>query len=76
MQDKLVSVVLHGNNAIKTIDFKTGAIKRFRQVGGKIIQGPIISNNRVFVTIQNNNTQEVKIYTLPNLNLQRVVKSS
>ena len=71
MHSDLVTVTLHNDHTIKTVDVNTGAIKVIRQVGGKIIQGPVVTGDKVTVTIQESTTKFGKIYSLPNLILIR-----
>jgi hypothetical protein len=69
--DNNLTVDLHNDHTIKTIDAETGVIKTVRQVGGSIIRGPIISGNTVSVTVQEPQGKKLKFYRLPNLILFR-----
>ena len=62
-----VTVDLHNDHTIKSFDAETGVIKHIRQVGGKIVSGPIISGNTVSVTVQEPQGKKIKLYRLPNL---------
>ena len=52
MPDDLLTVDKRYDYTLKTIDVNSGAIKTVRQVGGKIIQGPVITGDKVSVTIE------------------------
>jgi hypothetical protein len=69
--DNNLTVDLHNDHTIKTIDAETGVIKTVRQVGGSIIRGPIISGNTVSVTVQEPQGKKIKLYRLPDLILFR-----
>lgn len=71
MHKDLVTVTLHNDNTLKTVDVNTGAIKVIRQVGGKIIQGPVVTGNKVTITIEEPTAKFGKVYSLPNLILIR-----
>jgi len=71
MPDVLLTVSIHDDYTIKTVDVNTGAIKNIRHVGGKIIQGPVITDDRVTVTVQEPSGKIGKIYTISNLFLKK-----
>lgn len=71
MHKDLVTVTLHNDNTLKTVDINTGAIKVIRQVGGKIIQGPVVTGDKVTITIEEPTAKFGKVYSLPNLILIR-----
>ena len=71
MPDALLTVSIHDDYTIKTVDVNTGAIKNIRHVGGKIIQGPVITDDRVTVTVQEPYGKIGKIYTISNLFLKK-----
>jgi len=71
MHKDLVTVTLHNDNTLKTVDVNTGAIKVIRQVGGKIIQGPVVTGDKVTITIEEPTAKFGKVYSLPNLILIR-----
>jgi len=71
MPDALLTVSIHDEYTIKTVDVNTGAIKNIRHVGGKIIQGPVITDDRVTVTVQEPSGKIGKIYTISNLFLKK-----
>jgi len=71
MTDALLTVSIHDDYTIKTVDVNTGAIKNIRHVGGKIIQGPVITDDRVTVTVQEPSGKIGKIYTISNLFLKK-----
>ena len=71
MHKDLVTVILHNDNTLKTVDVNTGAIKVIRQVGGKIIQGPVVTGDKVTITIEEPTAKFGKVYSLPNLILIR-----
>jgi len=71
MHKDLVTVTLHNDNTLKTVDVNTGAIKVIRQVGGKIIQGPVVTVDKVTITIQEPSSRFGKVYSLPILILIR-----
>lgn len=70
--DLLVSI--HNDHTLKTVDIKSGAIKYITQVGGKIIQGPVMSGDSVTVTIQTPTGKIGKIFKLPRLVVSRTFK--
>tara|TARA_B100000745_G_scaffold264435_1_gene189138 strand:+ start:122 stop:349 length:228 start_codon:yes stop_codon:yes gene_type:complete len=67
MNELGLTVDLHNDHTIKTIDASTGVIKRTRQVGGKIIWGPILVGNTVSVGVETPTGKKQKLYKLPNL---------
>jgi len=71
MADQLLTVSIHNDTTLKTVDVNTGAIKIIRHVGGKIIQGPVITDDKVTVTVEEPSGKTGKIYKLPNLSLYR-----
>jgi len=71
MPDALLTVSIHDDYTIKTVDVNSGAIKNIRHVGGKIIQGPVITDDRVTVTVQEPSGKIGKIYTISNLFLKK-----
>ena len=69
--DSNLTVDHHNEYTIKTFDAATGVIKTIRQVGGKIIRGPIISGDTVSVTVEEPQGKKIKLYKLPNLIIYR-----
>ncbi len=71
MPDDLLTVDKRDDYTLKTIDVNSGAIKTVRQVGGKIIQGPVISGDKVSVTIETPTGKVGKVFKLPTLIIQK-----
>ena len=71
MSDALLTVSIHDENTIKTVDVNTGAIKNIRHVGGKIIQGPVMTGDIVTITVEEPSGKVGKIYTVSNLFLKK-----
>jgi|ETNmetMinimDraft_31_1059906.scaffolds.fasta_scaffold208373_1 hypothetical protein len=68
MPDELLTVDIHNDYTLKTIDIRSGAIKTIRQVGGKIIRGPVlIGRDSVSITVETPTGKIGKILKLPNL---------
>jgi len=65
--NQVLTVAVHNDYTLKTIDVNTGAIKTVRQVGGKIIQEPIVTKNEVSCTVETPGGKFLKIFKLPNL---------
>ena len=68
MSDQFLTVDLHNEFTLKTIDTNSGAIKTIRQVGGKIIRGPVMmGKDRVSITVETPTGKIGKVLKLPNL---------
>jgi len=72
MQENLLTVNVQDKNTIRTVDVNSGAIKTIRDVGGEIIQGPLITGNMVTITVLEPSGNKLgKVYTLPSLALHK-----
>ena len=77
MPDELLTVDIHNDYTLKTIDIRSGAIKTIRQVGGKIIRGPVlIGQNSVSITVETPTGKIGKVLKLPNLIVIRTFQAS
>lgn len=66
-----ITVSIHNEYTLRTVDVNNGAIKVIRQVGGKIVQGPVITGDKVSITVETPGGKIGKIFSLPNLILTR-----
>jgi len=77
MPDELLTVDIHDEFTLKTIDTNSGAIKNIRQVGGKIIRGPVMmGKDRVSITVETPTGKIGKVLKLPNLIVIRTFQAS
>mgnify|MGYP003149658029 FL=1 len=77
MPDELLTVDIHDEFTLKTIDTNSGAIKNIRQVGGKIIRGPVMmGKDRVSITVETPTGKIGKVFKLPNLIVIRTFQAS
>ena len=77
MPDELLTVDIHNEYTLKTIDTNSGAIKTIRQVGGKIIRGPVImGKDRVSITVETPTGKIGKVLKLPNLLIIKTFQAS
>mgnify|MGYP003633620633 FL=1 len=67
MNELGLTVDIHNDHTIKTLDAASGVIKTIRQVGGKIIWGPILVGNTVSVSVETPTGKKHKLYKLPGL---------
>tara|TARA_R110000851_G_scaffold124391_3_gene254616 strand:- start:2359 stop:2586 length:228 start_codon:yes stop_codon:yes gene_type:complete len=67
MNELGLTVDIHNDHTIKTLDATSGVIKTIRQVGGKIIWGPILVGNTVSVSVETPTGKKHKLYKLPGL---------
>jgi hypothetical protein len=59
---------------IELVDTTTGGIKHSINVGGTIVQGPVVTGDTVSVTIRSdNNSNFVNIYNLAGLSLRNTI---
>jgi len=72
----LLTVAVHNQYTLKTIDMNTGAIKVIRQVGGKIVQGPVVTGDLVSCIIETPSGKTGKIFRLPNLIVTKTFPAS
>jgi len=73
---ELLTVAVHNQYTLKTIDINTGAIKVIRQVGGKIVQGPVVTGDLVSCIIETPSGKTGKIFRLPNLIVTKTFPAS
>jgi len=73
---ELLTVAVHNQYTLKTIDMNTGAIKVIRQVGGKIVQGPVVTGDLVSCIIETPSGKTGKIFRLPNLIVTKTFPAS
>ena len=71
MPDEHLTVDKRDDYTLKTIDINSGAIKNVRQVGGKIIQGPVLTGDEVSITIETPTGKRGKVFKLPSLILHK-----
>ena len=77
MSDEFLTVDIHDEFTLKTIDTNSGAIKNIRQVGGKIIRGPVMmGKDRVSITVETPTGKIGKVLKLPNLIVIRTFQAS
>lgn len=77
MSDEFLTVDIHDEFTLKTIDTNSGAIKTIRQVGGKIIRGPVMmGKDRVSITVETPTGKIGKVLKLPNLIIIRTFQAS
>lgn len=77
MSDEFLTVDIHDEFTLKTIDTNSGAIKNIRQVGGKIIRGPVMmGKDRVSITVETPTGKIGKVLKLPNLIIIRTFQAS
>ena len=77
MPDEFLTVDIHDEFTLKTIDTNSGAIKTIRQVGGKIIRGPVImGKDRVSITVETPTGKIGKVFKLPNLIIVKTFQAS
>jgi len=67
MNELGLTVDIHNDHTIKTLDAASGVIKTIRQVGGKIIWGPILVGDTVSVSVETPTGKRHKLYKLPGL---------
>jgi len=67
MNELGLTVDIHNDHTIKTLDATSGVIKTIRQVGGKIIWGPILVGDTVSVAVETPTGKKHKLYKLPGL---------
>lgn len=77
MTNNLLTVNIQDEYTLRTVEVNSGAIKTIRHCGGKIIQGPIITDNMVTITVLEPSGNKVgKIYKLPQLSLHKTFVAS
>lgn len=71
-----LTVAVHNQYTLKTIDVNTGAIKVIRQVGGKIVQGPVVTGDLVSCIVETPSGKTGKVFKLPNLIVTKTFSAS